>query len=132
MKRRTFVWISAATASTVFFPVMNCSSELNYIELLAKPISLSDIITSENILELGQYYQKQIPNESKKNILISLLLRNDDGKNISESSDNLLIKNSLMHKIKQDFTKNNIIIIDGWILSRTEARQCALYSLIYI
>jgi hypothetical protein len=131
MKRRTFIRISAATASTVFFPILNCSSELNQIELLAKPISLSDIITAESIVELGEYYQKQIPDESNKNILISLLLRNYDGKNISESSDNLLIQNSLKHRIKQDFVKNKIIVIDGWILSKTEARQCALYSLIY-
>jgi len=131
MKRRTFVWISTASAITVFFPLIKCTQELNYVEILGNPSSLSHIYTSETIRELGEYYRDLIPTEAKKNVLITLLLRNEDEDNISKSSDKLAIQNSLKKKIIQDFKTNNIIIIDGWILSKTEARQCALYSLIY-
>jgi len=31
--------------------------------------------------------------------------------------------------VKQDFGNGKIAVVDGWILSVTEARQCALYSL---
>jgi len=66
MKRRTFVWISTASAITVFFPLMKCTQELNYIEILGNPISLSYIYTSETIRELGEYYRDLIPTEAKK------------------------------------------------------------------
>ncbi len=131
MKRRTFVWICTASTITVFFSLMNCTQELNYVEILAKPVSLSNIYALETIRKLGDYYRNLIPTEAKRNILITLLLRNEDKKNISKSSGKLVIQNSLKEKIIQDFKTNNIIIIDGWILSKTEARQCALYSLIY-
>ena len=39
------------------------------------------------------------------------------------------IINSISEKINQDFIKENILIIDGWVLSKTEAQQCALYSI---
>jgi hypothetical protein len=32
-------------------------------------------------------------------------------------------------QIKNDFGTGNVVIIDGWILAITEARQCALFSL---
>ena len=33
-------------------------------------------------------------------------------------------------QITDDYNKGNTVMIDGWILSRIEARQCALFSLI--
>jgi len=36
----------------------------------------------------------------------------------------------LEESIKNDFETGNTVIVDGWILSRTEARQCALLSTI--
>jgi hypothetical protein len=36
---------------------------------------------------------------------------------------------SIDKKKKEDFAKSNTVIVKGWVLSRTEARQCALYTL---
>ena len=37
---------------------------------------------------------------------------------------------SLERRIKEDYETGNIVTIEGWILSATEGRQCALFSLI--
>ncbi len=33
-------------------------------------------------------------------------------------------------QVRQDFTAGRTVTVEGWILSLTEARQCALYSLL--
>jgi hypothetical protein len=35
----------------------------------------------------------------------------------------------LENKIKEEFSAYKTIIVSGWIISPTEARQCALFSL---
>ena len=37
---------------------------------------------------------------------------------------------SLADLVREDFEQGRTVVVDGWVLSRTEARQCALYSLI--
>lgn len=32
--------------------------------------------------------------------------------------------------VRDDFANDRLVVIDGWVLSVTEARQCALYSLL--
>jgi hypothetical protein len=31
-------------------------------------------------------------------------------------------------QVRADFAEGHTVIVDGWLLSTTEARQCALYS----
>lgn len=31
-------------------------------------------------------------------------------------------------RVRVDFVGGNVIVVNGWVLSRTEARQCALYA----
>jgi hypothetical protein len=33
-------------------------------------------------------------------------------------------------RIRRDFERGDTVVVDGWILSVTEARQCALFSLL--
>jgi len=59
---------------------------------------------------------------------LKLLLTDDAGKSVS-SSDTTLLKTVLNDKVKSDFEKGNTVNVKGWVLSETEARQCAVYSL---
>ncbi len=36
----------------------------------------------------------------------------------------------LVHRCTQDFRDGNTVIVDGWVLARTEARACALVALL--
>jgi hypothetical protein len=70
-----------------------------------------------------------IPVESKEDQLVDLLLIDETGKSISRSSDLSTINSLENQKIKHDFDTEKTIVVKGWVLSITEARQCALFSL---
>lgn len=36
----------------------------------------------------------------------------------------------LLERIRSDFAEGDVVKLDGWLLSRTEARICALYALL--
>lgn len=92
------------------------------------PDQLSHICDAHTIREIGNAYRKQVAAESDKDQLIKLLLTDSSGNSISRSSDTTLLKSVLSDKVKSDFDKGKIVNIKGWVLSETEARQCALFS----
>jgi len=64
--------------------------------------------------------------ENDDDKLIQLLSGNSP---IAGSSDETAIHQYLDQKVKQDFETGNTVLVKGWVLSVTEARQCALFSL---
>ncbi len=120
MKRRSFIRISTIVSTTVLFPYsfMNCSDDSSLLEILATPQGLLKIMSKDAIHKIGENYKKKHPTEAKKNVLIRLLSTN-------KKQDTLVLE----EMIAKDFTTRNIVIIDGWVLAQTEARQCALYTL---
>lgn len=75
-------------------------------------------------------YSLQTPAESEADKLAELLSMDSAGNKISSSTDNLFIQNLLNQKIKYDFETDNTVIVNGWVLTLTEARQCALLYVI--
>jgi hypothetical protein len=39
-----------------------------------------------------------------------------------------LLRSVLHTRVRQDFAQRDTVVIDGWVLARTEARLCALYA----
>ena len=56
-------------------------------------------------------------------------MMNSDGTSIPETSDSLALQEKMQQKVRADFENGETLVIQGWVLSQTEARQCALYSL---
>lgn len=122
MKRRKFVLLSTmgvavAGASYYYFNYYNQTNFSSIVE----PDALSYIWDRETIINTGAIYRKQIPDEDSKTTLTELLSIND--------ADNVNTIKAIKEKIKTDFETENTVMINGWILSVTEARQCALFSL---
>jgi hypothetical protein len=63
--------------------------------------------------------------------LVALLLATPDGKphpsNVAIDSTRVL--RQLDAAVRDDYTAGRVLTLRGWVLSLTEARQCALYSL---
>ena len=72
------------------------------------------------MIDLGLAY-RQISGENSPDSLVGLL----DLEHIGPLSNR---QKQLEEKIGEDFKQDQIIMIDGWLLSITEARQCALFS----
>jgi hypothetical protein len=90
--------------------------------LLAEPEMLSYIWDNQAIEDIGKAYLQKFPAEDTKKSLVKFL-------SPEISSDSNHISEMLNKQIKEDFTNNRIAMLDGWLLSVTEARQCALFSL---
>ena len=70
------------------------------------PEMLSSLANKKTLREIGNEYLNQYPAE--KNQLQDLIVREN---------------------VQSDFSKGNVVVIKGWVLSVTEARQCALLTL---
>jgi hypothetical protein len=127
MLRRQFLQLTAMGGTVFFVTGMSCNQHhpVSY-DILAKPQALAQICDLKTLKEIGMAYHGQTSTEADADKLASLLLLDSAGHSISSTSDNTFIQNLLSKKIDQDFEKGNIIIVKGWILSVTEARQCAL------
>ena len=121
MKRRKFLWTTTVASSLVFlYPVSSCDSNQNLNQSVTVPLTLAHLINSENISKIGVIYRNLNLKENESYLEDQLI----SDKNLSKKE----IINAISKKINQDFIKEDILIIDGWVLSKTEAQQCALYS----
>jgi hypothetical protein len=122
MKRKDFILITAAGLTAISIPIVYAYlTKSEYDSLLAQPKSLSVIWDNQTINDIGNKYRSQVPGENRERLLVKQLLSGTDSHNLALS---------LEEKIIRDFETGNTIIVDGWILSITEARQCALSSTI--
>ena len=125
MDRRTFLQISAVGAVAMTLPMVHCKTKPS--DLLEFPGTLSSICDEKTIRELGQAYLLKFPGENKSSSLQDLLMEGHEDKKGTDDAD--AIAAMLDKKIHEDFKTSKTVIIKGWVLSLTEARQCALYSL---
>lgn len=89
------------------------------------PEFLSRITDAETLRAIGKAYTGMFPDESDKDILADFLLK-DFPASQKKGEESLL---GYFHgQVDEDFVSGDVVVIAGWVLSRTEARQCALYS----
>lgn len=123
MNRRAFVRLSAYTATALTLPLVNgCSRPGD--NPLAQPLFFSHIADVKTITEAGLAYRKTNKNEDDKAVLTRLL----SGDN--SLTDKKALQASLDDRVKQDFQTNKTVTVSGWVLAVTEARQCALFSIL--
>jgi hypothetical protein len=130
MKRRTFIRMAATASAALYLPNIQCHQGTKpFANWLARPQALEHLFDSKTIHEIGEVYQKQAKDESDETVLVKLLSADKQGKPIRETADSASIASLLSQKIQEDFQQNKIVVVNGWVLSLTEARQCALFSL---
>ena len=95
---------------------------------MQEPRILGSFCNDEDIREIGMDYRKRVPDEAEKQKLVDLLLKNDSGNKIN-STDKEAVSDWLDKKTDQEFKADSTMVVAGWVVSVTEARQCALYSL---
>jgi hypothetical protein len=111
MKRRNFIFSAVAAIGAVSASAYYFFGGAEYDPELSEPQFLSLIWEAETIRNIGSQYRTDFPSEENERSLLKLL-----GTTPTEGM------------ITSDFKNRKIVVIDGWILSVTEARQCALAS----
>jgi hypothetical protein len=131
MKRRSFV-------ITLFLSLLGISG-FSLIQLLrnsskdkelAQPKFLSQLCDQSTIQMLGRAYLKLKPDETRDDVLFNNLLAEESQRVFLKKKDFEKAESQIEKRIKHDFDSDNIVVVQGWVLSVTEARQCALYSII--
>ena len=73
---------------------------------------------------VGAQYLETHPRESDVDLLVTEIFGN------APPTDPRELASRLGERCKADFHNDDIVILDGWILARSEARACALTSLL--
>jgi hypothetical protein len=94
------------------------------------PAELSGVLNRKEINEIGEAYRKSNKMESTLDDITNALFSADGSESYRGNGDEKSISTFLGDRIKNDFVNGNTVEINGWILSVTEARQCAYLSLI--
>ena len=130
MQRRKFILLSIAGSGAIGLTGLHCNTRRPaYYVVLDKPQQLANICDAKSIQEIGKAYRLQMPEESGADQLINLLSADSTGGSISTNANNQYAETLISRKINQDFEKGNTVVVKGWILAVTEARQCALFAL---
>jgi hypothetical protein len=127
MKRRVF--ITAASIITVGLPVAYYfGKQKNQTNPLITPEFLLNFCDEKILNDIGVAYKLQVPEENEKKKLVDLILTDNKGLKIN-ASEWQNVKEHVAKKIHEEFADNRTVILKGWIITITEARQCALFSL---
>ena len=114
--------LSGAALAAVAIPATyHFFGKIDYPRALASPDSLTPIMDLKERREIGLTYRAQVPDESGERGVAKRLLDK-----LSTNPGTLTA--SMDGVIKKDFANGDVVEVKGWILSRTEARQCALLS----
>lgn len=120
--RKTFIKIFSVGGAAIALPGCNYFGAVDYDPVLAVPQTLLTIWDQETAIDIGKKYLSQFPEENNQRKLVRLLEEN-------LTLDTNDVATALTEVIDKDFQEDRMVTVDGWVLARTEARQCALFSL---
>ena len=122
MKRRNFALLASAGVVAVAVPAVKYLfyGVPDYDKKFSIPQLLSLIWDETSISAIGAKYIEKFPEENSELTLAKALF----AKSENQSYD------KLEGMTRGDFSSGNTVIVDGWVLSKTEARQCALHHVL--
>jgi hypothetical protein len=125
MKRREFIGMAAAGAAGLVLPTA-VHGDTSVSTVLAHP-QLLEILRDERVVrELGKSYRETVPAEKDAQTLTQAIR----GDSAAAMATPAALRAQVNKAVRRDFADGRTITLRGWVLSVTEARQCALYSLL--
>ena len=130
MKRREFIGIAVAGAAGMIVPGGGREGASAHFAF-AHP-RLLEFFPEDIVRELGRRYRETVPAENDAAVLTRALAGDASAKPARPNVRDVEFEfpdADLAGVVQHDFAAGRTVILNGWILSLTEARQCALYSL---
>lgn len=116
--------MAAAGAAGVVWPAALRGGESFPSDALAYPRLLGVLRDPRVVRDLGRRYRQIVPAESAAPVLARAILA-ESGPRAAPS-----LQRRVDARVRQDFASGRTVTLNGWVLAVTEARQCALYSLL--
>lgn len=126
MNRRHFIATTVGALALNLPDVWRKANPSAEIRVLTQP-ALRNMLGDRRVHELGVQYRERYPAEREAEILGAAILGGDT----MALRDSPTLHATLAARIKDDFAAGRTVLLKGWVLSVTEARQCALFSLIH-
>lgn len=120
MDRRAFLE-SAATGVLTIATGAACAEQQPSDEVLATP-ALTKMFGERRVLQFGEWYREMVPAESDPDVLRAAIVKGEERRFHFPWSRGMTID----ERVADDFANDRTVLVNGWLLSRTEARQCAL------
>jgi hypothetical protein len=130
MNRRSFVVLSGLFLLGILIPFIQwIKSKAGKKGTLSQPKLLSLLCNYSTIIMLGNEYLKLKPREHGRDDLVNQIVNmpNVSQQDVQNSTE---VEIQIEKQIRGDFESNRVIVLKGWVLSVTEARQCALFSIL--
>lgn len=125
MHRRFFIQLSGCAAAALLFPLtQGCNRRA---DAWSQPLTFSHIADADTIRLAGDTYRKMYPAENNEEKLRQLLSANSG---LPAKPADEIIRKKIAATVQNDFRDGKLLAINGWVLSLTEARQCALFSML--
>jgi hypothetical protein len=80
----------------------------------------------ERVREIGKHYRAAVPSENSEAALRAAI---SDSQRQSRPLA-WIWPAAIEQRVRDDFAAGRTVVVDGWVLAATEARQCALFSII--
>jgi hypothetical protein len=123
MKRRHFLGLAASSASALVCggkPDSGASEPTRFVQ----PHLLQILRDPDLVRKLGRRYRELNPSEDDPQLLLRTVRAAAPASIFADT------ELQLDTTVQRDFAAGRTIVLDGWMLSVTEARQCALFSLL--
>ncbi|HVE79143.1 MAG TPA: hypothetical protein VNA89_09795 [Gemmatimonadaceae bacterium] len=131
MHRRLFLRLAALLSAATLTGVLarptgaHVADSGDDLRALAHP-DLLDMLGAEQVRAIGARYREMVPSEGEPPALHAALR----GRRPRLGGLLAAPRIAPAKQVRRDFAEGHTVDVDGWILSVTEARQCALYSLV--
>ena len=122
LDRRRFLQLTALGVVSSFADLA-CDRDQRSVASAADQPQLLSFLGPDRVREIGSHYRTATPSENTAEALRTAISKSR-GFHIP-----LLGNDSFDHRIEDDFERGRTVVVDGWVLSVTEARQAALFSL---
>ena len=122
--RRQFLQLSTAGVLASVTASACVSDEAVDEREVAQP-ALLGMLGAVGVRQLGVRYREMVPKENAEAALRAAI--SDGGRRGLRLP--WTARPSVAQQVQRDFAEGRTIIVNGWVLSTTEARQCALFSL---
>ena len=121
LDRRRFLQLSALAVVSSFADIA-CDRDERGIASAPDPPQLLSMLGPDRVREIGSHYRAATPTENTAEALRTAISK-------SREFRVPFLGNDSDDQIQDDFEKGRTVVVAGWVLSVTEARQAALFSL---
>lgn len=131
--RRSFMRLLVVTGLGNSFSSYTSRAIADSAEGTLSPLSnrLNSLLaTKKSARAVGHRYLQLFPHEADAHRLTRLICRSERRYARLARVDTSALRDILARQQKLDFRNRRIVRIDGWILSETEARLCAIAALV--